>query len=113
MIYVILEGLKVLAWVSVLVLAIYHRRGISLNVFWLTIISGVLMVVAGVEDIAFGVLETKSIWWFIANVFVIATYFSVLRRSWRFYGATKSHVTEFLNKVEKNIEKIRFENEDK
>lgn len=109
MIHVILEVLKILAWVSILVLTIYNRRVISLNVFWLTIISGTLMAVAGVEDIIKGALEVKSVWWFIANVFVIATYYSVLRRSCRFYGATKSRIVDFLGEVEKDIEKLRSE----
>lgn len=107
---IILEIIKAIAWAVILFLAIKHRKHISVNIFWLTLISSILMLIAGIEDIInHQTLIYKSFWWFVANVFIIANYFVILRRSWRFYGNTSQKITDFVEQVERDRRKL-YEN---
>lgn len=102
----ILEVLKMLAWVVILIIAIHRRKGISVNVFWLTIVSSILMVLGSVEDIATGAVIHASGWWLIAGAVVIANYFVIIRRSWRFYGKTSKRMSDFVDKIEKDTKDL-------
>ena len=104
MIYLILEIAKLTAWVIILCLALAHRKEISVNILWLSIISAVLMVLGSVDDILnTDVLMQKSYWWLVGNVFIIINYFVVLRRSWKFFGAHKKKLSDFLELMQEDI----------
>ena len=105
-IILILEGLKMLAWVVIFIIAMYHRKKISVDVLWLTIISSILMVFGSVEDIASGVIAQASGWWLIASAVIIINYYVILRRSWRFYGKTSKRLTDFVGKIKKDTKDL-------
>lgn len=98
----ILEVLKMLAWLAIFIIAMHHRKEISVDVFWLTIVSSVLMVLGSAEDIASGALANKSGWWLIASVVIIVNYYVILRRSWRFYGKTSKRLTDFVSQIRRD-----------
>ena len=102
----ILEGLKMLAWVVIFIIAMYHRKKISVDVLWLTIISSILMVLGSVEDIASGAIAHASGWWLIASAVIIINYYVILRRSWRFYGKTSKRLTDFVGKIKKDTKDL-------
>ena len=105
-IILILEVLKMLAWVVIFIIAMYHRKKISVDVLWLTIISSILMVFGSVEDIASGVIAQASGWWLIASAVIIINYYVILRRSWRFYGKTSKRLTDFVGKIKKDTKDL-------
>ena len=105
-ILLILEVLKMLAWVVILIIALYHRKTISVDVLWLTIISSILMVLGSVEDIASGAIDHASGWWLLASAVVIINYYVILRRSWRFYGKTSKRLTDFVDQIEKDTKDL-------
>ena len=91
-----------LAWLAIFIIAMHHRKEISVDVFWLTIVSSVLMVLGSAEDIASGALANKSGWWLIASVVIIVNYYVILRRSWRFYGKTSKRLTDFVSQIKRD-----------
>lgn len=105
-IILILEGLKMLAWVVIFIIAMYHRKKISVDVLWLTIISSILMVLGSVEDIASGAIAYASGWWLIASAVIIINYYVILKRSWRFYGKTSKRLTDFVGKIKKDTKDL-------
>ena len=106
MIYLILEIAKLTAWVIILCLALAHRKEISGNILWLSIISAVLMVLGSVDDILnTDVLMQKSGWWLVGNVFIITNYFVVLRRSWKFFGTYKKKLNDILDQMQEDIKR--------
>ena len=98
----ILEVLKMLAWLAIFIIAMHHRKEISVDVFWLTIVSSVLMVLGSAEDIASGAIAYASGWWFIASAVIIVNYYVILRRSWRFYGKTSKRLTDFVSQIKRD-----------
>lgn len=101
-IILILEVLKMFAWLVIFIIAMRRRKEISVNVLWLTLISSVLMVLGSAEDIANGALANKSGWWLVASVVIIINYYVILRRSWRFYGKTSKQLTDFVNQIKED-----------
>ena len=101
-IILILEVLKMLVWLAIFIIAMHHRKEVSVDVLWLTIVSSILMVLGSAEDIASGALANKSGWWLIASVVIIINYYVILRRSWRFYGKTSKRLTDFVSQIEKD-----------
>ena len=105
-IILILEVLKMLVWLAIFIIAMHHRKEVSVDVLWLTIVSSILMVLGSAEDIASGALANKSGWWLIASVVIIINYYVILRRSWRFYGKTSKRLTDFVGKIKKDIKDL-------
>lgn len=103
---VILELLKIGLWFAILIIAVRWHAKISVNIFWLTFISAILMIVASVHDIYLGVLSDKSGWWLIASLVIVVNYYVILRRSKRFYNVTERRLTDFVNQIEVDRKKI-------
>lgn len=68
------------------------------------------MTLGGISDIINpNYLQVKSLWWFVGNLFSIACYYVVLRRSWKFYNVTKRRLTDFVEHIEKDMRDIQDE----
>lgn len=101
--YVILESLKIIAWVFVLVMVLKRRKQIPVNLFWLTAISAAFMVLGGLDDVLhYEFLSHKSEWWLIASFFMIANYITFIRGCCRFQKSTRRTLEEFVTKIEKD-----------
>ena len=103
---VVLELLKIGLWLTILIIAVRWHEKISVNIFWLTFISAILMIVASAHDICLGVLSVKSGWWLIASVVIVVNFYVILRRSKRFYNVTDKRLTDFVNQIEIDTRKI-------
>ena len=69
---IILEVIKMMAWVYILTLLTVKRKYIPINKRWIGVISSALMVLAGIQDIYnYHSLEVKSILWFVASGSII------------------------------------------
>ena len=107
MIYIILEVVKTLGWSIILIIVLFRRKELTINVYWLSLISSLLMVVAGIEDITnYAHLMDKSIWWLFANIFILANYFIVIRGCCSFYSETQQRLDDFIKKVEKDKKEL-------
>lgn len=106
MIILVLELIKISAWIVILSIALYWHRKISVNVFWLTVIGAALMIVASVHDLFRGALEHNSVWWLVASLFVLVHYYTLLIRSKRFYNVTNEKLTNFVNRIEEDTRKL-------
>lgn len=103
MIYVIFEVLKLVLWIAIIILAIVKRKVISVDIFWLMLISSVLMALGSCDDLLdVNVLINKSNWWLPANLFIIAHYFASIKRSCKFHKQTKKKINEFIEQIEKD-----------
>ena len=103
---VILELLKIGLWLTILIIALRWHKKISVDIFWLTFTSAILMIVASAHDICLGVLSSKSGWWLIASVVIVVNFYVILRRSKRFYNITERRLTDFVNQIEIDTRKI-------
>ena len=107
MIYIILESIKTLAWALILIIVLIKREKLTVNTFWLSLISSILMVVAGVQDlINYSHLQDKSVWWFVASLFILANYFIIIRGCCRFYNETNQRLDNFINRVEEDRQEL-------
>jgi len=106
MIILVLELIKISAWIVILSIALYWHRKISVNVFWLTVIGASLMIVATIHDIFRGALEHNSVWWLVASLFVLVHYYTLLIRSKRFYNVTNEKLTNFVNRIEEDTRNL-------
>lgn len=105
--YEILELIKIAGWTTIAGLAIFRKKKISTNTFWLSIISSVLMISSGADDLVNNqFLHEKSFLWFVGNMSIIATYLNMIRNSLRFYDGLKVHLAEFIDKVHKDRKAI-------
>lgn len=103
---VILELLKISVWLAIMVVTLRWHKKISVDIFWLTFTSAILMIIASAHDICLGVLSDKSGWWLIASLVIVANYYVILRRSKRFYNITERRLTDFVNQIEVDTKKI-------
>lgn len=105
--YIAIEIIKVLAWIFIFYLILKKRSKISVHVFWLSATSAVLMGIAGLHDLwNFEHLPDKSGFWFIANIFILLTYFIMIKTSCKFYNNTRERIADFLNKLERDNKNI-------
>lgn len=107
MIYVVFESIKLICWVVIIVLATVKRKHISVDMFWLIVISSVFMALGSIDDLTdIQTLINKSDWWLAGNLFIIANYFYTIRRSEKFFCKTKKKISEFVKQVENDIQKL-------
>ena len=100
--YVIFEVIKVVAWVIMLALVVNKRHKMSIGLFWTSSVSSLLMAMAGVQDIIhYEHLADKSGWWLVANIFILATYYTMVKNSCRFYDEMKIDIDNFQNEFER------------
>lgn len=106
MIILVLELVKISAWMVILGIALGWHRKISVNIFWLTVIGAALMIVGSIHDIFRGALEYKSVWWLVASLFILINYYTLLIRSKRFYDVTNERLSNFVNRIEEDTRKL-------
>lgn len=107
MIYVIFEIIKLVCWVAIIVLAIIKRKYISVDIFWLIVISSVFMALGSYDDLMdIQTLINKSDWWLAGNIFIIANYFYTIRRGEKFYHKTNKKISDFVEQVENDRRKL-------
>lgn len=106
MIILILEIIKISAWIVILCIALCWHKKISVNIFWLTVIGAALMIIGSIHDIFRGALEYKSVWWLVASLFILVNYYTLLIRSKRFYAVTNEKLTNFVNRIEEDTRKL-------
>lgn len=105
--YIAIEIMKVLAWIFIFYLILKTRSKLSVHVFWLSGTSSALMIIAGLHDIwNFEHLPDKSGFWFIANIFILMTYFFMIKTSCKFYNNTRERIADFLHKLERDNKNI-------
>ena len=81
---IIFEVVKMLGWATILSLTICYRRKIRDDFFWLKVLSSVLMIAGGIDDLlTVEVLVAKSSWWLFANIFIIALYLDLIYKDVR------------------------------
>ena len=112
MIILVLELVKISAWIVMLGIALYWHKKISVNIFWLTVIGAALMIAASIHDIFRGALEYKSVWWLVASLFILVNYYTLLIRSKRFYDVTNEKLTNFVDRIEEDIRKLIHEKDE-
>ena len=104
---IILEILKTMAWAFILTLLLIKRKSIPVNTRWLGIISGVLMVLAGVQDIySSTAVEMKSVLWLVASAFIVAFYITIINRCCK---NDNKHIDKKLNEFIEKIERDKKE----
>lgn len=100
---IICEIMKTLAWVFILFIVIQKRKKITVNIFWVTAISAVLMILAGLQDIFnYHSLEEKSILWLMASGFVITNYIIMIRTCCKESKISETKINEFIEKIEQD-----------
>ena len=100
--YVIFEVIKVVAWVIMLSLVVNKRHKMPIGLFWTSSVSSLLMAMAGVQSIIhYEYLIDKWGWWLVANIFVLATYYTMVKNSCRFHDKMKIDIDNFLNEFER------------
>ena len=91
-------------------MVIFAKYGAGKSVTMKTLISrsAVLMGIAGLHDLwNFEHLPDKSGFWFIANIFILMTYFIMIKTSCKFYDNTQQRITDFLHKLERDNKKYK------
>lgn len=104
MIYQCLEAIKLAGWAAVIAGLIATRRRTDINLFWLKLVSSVMMMAGGAHDIANNLnLDAKSLVWFFADTSIITTYlYSMIRE---FLGKKKSDY--HMSLLDEDIEEIK------
>lgn len=100
---IVLEVIKMLAWMYILTMLIVNRKYIPINKRWIGVISSALMVLASIQDIYnYHALETKSILWLIASGFIIAFYITVINKCCKNNKRLDNSMNEFIEEIERD-----------
>ena len=75
MIYAYLEIIRLIGWITVLSMTVYNKKHCHVDIFWMRVISSVLMMMGSINDLtSVETIHYKSLWWFFGNVFIIIFY---------------------------------------
>ena len=106
-ILIVFEIFKTIAWAYILTLIILKRKYIPVNKKWIGIISSALMVLAGIQDVYnYHSLEIKSILWFVASLFIIMFYVTVIRSCCINHSNLNKTMNEFIEKIERDKKEL-------
>lgn len=99
MIYLIFEIIKVIGWGVVLFMLFKHKTNVPINIFYLMLISTILMLHSELYDIVFKHYMTKNLIWFPTDILVMAVYTTIIRE----YTKYKRKIQQNINKITKQL----------
>lgn len=98
----ILEYIKILAWIIVSIYAIIKRKGIPAEKLILTLLSSFLMIYATTLDIISGVYVEKTLVWLPANVLIVVTFIVSIHKYYSFWEDTNNRI----NRISKGLDSL-------